>query len=113
MPIGMAAAIGRTEGGLAVWRLLVHDADTAGRWVIIDRRFVPVESAPTDNRAGVAPGRAGGRGRWMRRPRGRWPHGPASRGIITAGWNLLESPVQIGEDPGGAAFPPFGDDGEG
>jgi hypothetical protein len=46
MPIGMASEIGRTEGGLAVWGLHVHDADVPGRWVIIDRRFVPVERAP-------------------------------------------------------------------
>ena len=44
MPIGMASAIGRTEGCLAVWGLNVHGADVPGRWVIIDGRFVPVES---------------------------------------------------------------------
>jgi hypothetical protein len=43
MPIGIASAIGRTEGGLAVWGLNVHGADVPGRWIIIDRRFVPVE----------------------------------------------------------------------
>ena len=43
MPIGMASAIGRTEGGLAVWSLNVDGADVPGRWVIIDGRFVPVE----------------------------------------------------------------------
>jgi hypothetical protein len=46
MPIGMAAAIGRTEGGLAVWQLTIDGADVPGRWVIIDGRFVPVERAP-------------------------------------------------------------------
>jgi hypothetical protein len=44
MPIGIASAIGRTEGCLAVWGLNVHGADVPGRWVIIDGRFVPVES---------------------------------------------------------------------
>jgi hypothetical protein len=45
MPIGIASAIGRTEGGLAVWGLRVHGADVPGQWVIIDRRFVAVEGA--------------------------------------------------------------------
>jgi hypothetical protein len=45
MPIGIASKIGRTEGGLAVWRLNIDGADVPGRWVIIDRRFVPVERA--------------------------------------------------------------------
>ena len=45
MPIGIASAIGRTEGGLAVWSLNVDGADVPGRWVIIDGRFVPVERA--------------------------------------------------------------------
>ncbi|MFI5460665.1 MAG: hypothetical protein ACHRXM_35060 [Isosphaerales bacterium] len=45
MPIGMASAIGRTEGGLAVWSLCVHGADVSGRWVIVDRRFMAVEGA--------------------------------------------------------------------
>jgi hypothetical protein len=44
MPIGMASAIGRTEGGLAVWSLNADGADVPGRWVIIDRRSVPAES---------------------------------------------------------------------
>jgi hypothetical protein len=43
MPIGMAFAIGRTEGGLVVWGLNVHGADIPGRWVIIDRRFEALE----------------------------------------------------------------------
>ena len=43
---GVASAICRTEGGLAVWGLNVDGADIPGRWVIIDRRFVPVDHAP-------------------------------------------------------------------
>jgi hypothetical protein len=42
----------RTEGGLAVWGLHVHGADVPGRWVIIDRRFVPVENASAGSRSG-------------------------------------------------------------
>ncbi|MFI5458518.1 MAG: hypothetical protein ACHRXM_24055 [Isosphaerales bacterium] len=45
MPIGIASAIGRTEGGLAVWSLRVHGADLPGRWVIVDGRFAAVEGA--------------------------------------------------------------------
>jgi hypothetical protein len=45
MPIGMASTIGWTEGDLAIWSLRVHGADVPGRWVIVDRRFVPVEGA--------------------------------------------------------------------
>jgi hypothetical protein len=45
MPIGIAFRVDRTEGGLAVWRLNVHDADVPGQWVI-NRRFVPVDHAP-------------------------------------------------------------------
>jgi hypothetical protein len=51
MPIGMASQTGRTEGGLAVWRLHVHGADVPGRWVIIDRRFVAVENASAGSRS--------------------------------------------------------------
>jgi hypothetical protein len=46
MPIGMASEIGRSEGGLAVWVLAVQGANVPGRWVIIDRRCVPVEGGP-------------------------------------------------------------------
>jgi hypothetical protein len=31
MPIGMAFGVGRTDDGMAVWRLTVHDADMPGR----------------------------------------------------------------------------------
>jgi hypothetical protein len=48
----MASEIGRTAGGLAVWGLHLHGADVPGRWVIIDRRFVPVENASAENRSG-------------------------------------------------------------
>jgi len=42
MPIGLASAIGRAEGGLAAWGLRVHGADVPGRSVIVDGRFVVV-----------------------------------------------------------------------
>jgi hypothetical protein len=43
MPIGMASPVGRTEGGLAVWRLVIRGADVPGRWILVDREFRPVE----------------------------------------------------------------------
>jgi len=47
VPFGIASAIGRTEGGLAVWGLRVQGADVPGRWVIVDGRFVPAEGVTT------------------------------------------------------------------
>jgi len=40
IPIGIASAIGRTEGHLAVWARCVHGAGVPRRSVIIDSRFV-------------------------------------------------------------------------
>jgi len=52
MPIGIASEVGWTDDGLAVWWLRVHGADILGRWVIIDRRFVPVDQCPATNHSG-------------------------------------------------------------
>jgi hypothetical protein len=41
MPVGMALAAGRDAAGRALWTLTVHDVDLPGRWVVIDREFVP------------------------------------------------------------------------
>jgi hypothetical protein len=43
--IGMAPAIGRTAGGLAVCGLRVHGVDTPGRCVIVDQRFSAIVGA--------------------------------------------------------------------
>jgi hypothetical protein len=43
MPIGIASAIGRTEGAPGTWRLTVEGDDVPGRWPIMDREFRPVE----------------------------------------------------------------------
>jgi hypothetical protein len=40
-PIGTASRIGSDAAGLAVWRLHVAGADLDGRWIVIDRNFVP------------------------------------------------------------------------
>jgi hypothetical protein len=40
-PVGTASRLGSDDAGLAVWRLNIRGADLAGRWIVIDRRFVP------------------------------------------------------------------------
>jgi hypothetical protein len=40
-PVGTASRIGSDAAGLAIWRLNVRGAQLAGRWIVIDRRFVP------------------------------------------------------------------------
>ena len=40
-PVGTASRLGSDTAGLAVWRLTVRGSDLAGRWIVIDRRFVP------------------------------------------------------------------------
>jgi len=40
-PIGTASRLGSDPAGLAVWRLTVRGADLGGRWIVIDREFVP------------------------------------------------------------------------
>jgi hypothetical protein len=40
-PIGTASRLGSDAAGLAVWRLTVRGADLGGRWIVIDRRFLP------------------------------------------------------------------------
>jgi hypothetical protein len=41
VPISMASVIGRTEDGLAVWKLTVHEVEVPGRWVIEDLESRP------------------------------------------------------------------------
>ncbi len=66
MPVGMAFEAGRTDGGLAVWRLVVDGAEVPGLFVIVDREFRPVgwTRLPTAPSAGklVMLGRPSGRG---------------------------------------------------
>jgi hypothetical protein len=42
MPIGMAQCAGWDGSGRALWQLTVHDEDSSGLWVVIDREFRPV-----------------------------------------------------------------------
>jgi hypothetical protein len=41
-PIGVAMCVGPNVRGRAVWMLNVHGKDVPGRWVVVDREFVPV-----------------------------------------------------------------------
>jgi hypothetical protein len=41
-PIGTALGAGQDDDGRALWRLTVHGGELPGRWIVIDRRFVPV-----------------------------------------------------------------------
>jgi hypothetical protein len=43
VPIGIASRVGRTEEGLALWRLRVRGSEIPGRWVILGRWFVADE----------------------------------------------------------------------
>jgi len=40
-PVGTASRLGSDTAGLAIWRLHVAGADLDGRWIVIDRNFVP------------------------------------------------------------------------
>ena len=41
-PIGVATCVGVNVKGHAVWTLHVHGDDMPGRWIVVDREFVPV-----------------------------------------------------------------------
>ena len=41
-PIGVATCVGVNVKGQALWTLHVHEDDVPGRWIVVDREFVPV-----------------------------------------------------------------------
>jgi hypothetical protein len=41
--IGRAEPVGRTEGGIALWVLIVRGAALPGRWLVLGREFRPVK----------------------------------------------------------------------
>jgi hypothetical protein len=45
-PIGEANQVGRTDDGLALWRLWVRKAEVPGVFIIVDGAFVEVEAGP-------------------------------------------------------------------
>jgi hypothetical protein len=42
-PIGMALGCSWGVGGVHRWRLSVQGVDDLGRWIVVDREFVPVK----------------------------------------------------------------------
>jgi hypothetical protein len=40
-PIGMALPVSRDDDLVERWRLVVHDAEVPGVWVVVDREFRP------------------------------------------------------------------------
>jgi hypothetical protein len=44
MPIAMALGAGRTDDGIAIWRMTVRGAEVPGRWIVVDWEFWPVGS---------------------------------------------------------------------
>ncbi len=52
-PLGIAfdaGSIADEGGAIHVWRLTVNKADLPGRWVLLDREFLPVEVVYSDVR---------------------------------------------------------------
>jgi hypothetical protein len=45
IPIGMADSVTATDAGLAVWHLVVQEAEVPGRFVIINGEFVKLGDA--------------------------------------------------------------------
>jgi hypothetical protein len=41
-PIGLALPVSRDDDHIELWRLIVHDVEVPGRWVVVDREFIPV-----------------------------------------------------------------------
>jgi hypothetical protein len=39
-PIGMAMKVGRTEGGIAIWDLIIRGEVVPGRWIVLGREFL-------------------------------------------------------------------------
>jgi hypothetical protein len=51
MPIGMALCVTWDGAGLAIWRLMDHGDDLAGRCVIVHREFRPGEGCSSTSRS--------------------------------------------------------------
>jgi hypothetical protein len=58
-PIGMVLDCGWGEGGVHLWRLVVHGVDGPGRWIVVGRESWPAEGAPIDTRGNIGGGAAG------------------------------------------------------
>jgi hypothetical protein len=42
-PIGRAMEVGRTEGGVSLWKLEVRGIEVPGRWIVLGREFLPAQ----------------------------------------------------------------------
>jgi hypothetical protein len=40
-PIGTANPVGRTEGGIAIWEIVIRGEGVPGRWIVLGREFRP------------------------------------------------------------------------
>src|SRR5689334_5611647 len=40
-PIGTAHPVGHTEGGIAIWEIVIPREGVPGRWIVLDREFLP------------------------------------------------------------------------
>jgi hypothetical protein len=58
MPIGIAFGTGRTNDGLAIWRLTVHGVEVPGQWIVVDREFRPIVAGGISSSASSAAARA-------------------------------------------------------
>jgi hypothetical protein len=45
-PIGRANPVGRSEGGIALWKLTVDGAALRGQWIVLGREFLPNRARP-------------------------------------------------------------------
>jgi hypothetical protein len=39
-PIGTARPVGCTEGGIAIWDIIIRGAAVPGRWIVLGREFL-------------------------------------------------------------------------
>jgi hypothetical protein len=44
-PVGIARVAGWDEDGVALWKLTVLEAELPGRWIVVDREFVPANQS--------------------------------------------------------------------
>jgi hypothetical protein len=41
MSVGTAICCGLDAAGVALWRLIIRGAELRGRWIVLDREFIP------------------------------------------------------------------------
>jgi hypothetical protein len=53
--IGRASSVGRTVGGIALWRLTVRGAKLTGEWIVLGQESLPVEERRRERRVKPEP----------------------------------------------------------